>query len=396
MSQSRIRVASVDLLRGGVMVIMALDHVRDFVNRSAQSSSPTDLAATTPALFLTRWITHFCAPVFVFTAGLGAWFYLQRGRDRRDLSRFLLTRGLWLMVLEMTVMRVAYQTKLLSSAPLFLLVLWVLGLSMVGLALLIWLPLPAVAVLSVGTIVLHNLLDGVSAASLGGAAPLWNVLHQPGAISVGGVLVIIGYPLVPWIAVMSLGFCTGRLFEFEPGRRRRILYQSGIAASAAYLLLRGINGYGDPSPWTTQASPLFTALSFLNTTKYPPSLDFLLMTLGPALIMLAWADARKFDERNPLIVFGRVPLFYYVAHFFAAHLAAVLLAFVRYGARAGDFALLPVPSMGGPADRFPDDFGYGLLATYVVWIAIVAVLYPVCRWYAAVKQRRRDWWLSYL
>ena len=389
------RLTSIDALRGAVMILMALDHVRDFVHRGAMSGSPTDLATTTPVLFLTRWVTHICAPTFMLTAGLGAFLWWQRGKTRSELSVFLVTRGLWLMLLEVTVMRLAYNFNLTGPYPLFLIVLWVLGLCMVVLAALVWLPIPLLAALSLASIGLHDTLDGVRAAQFGSAAAVWNLLHQPGAFAAGGATVFIAYPLVPWIAVMALGFCAGPLILLEPGKRRRLLLAIGTAATAGFLIVRAVNGYGDPVPWSPQRSPVFTALSFLNTSKYPPSLDFLLMTLGPGLIALAWLD-RPWRPSNPLLVFGRVPLFYFVLHFFLAHAAAVLLAFARYGGSARALVFHPVPSMGGPAELFPPGFGYDLWVVYVVWVAIVALLYPVCRWFGRVKATRRGWWWSYL
>jgi uncharacterized membrane protein len=393
---SRQRVEAIDALRGGVMIIMALDHVRDFIHRGAMTGSPTDLATTTPILFLTRWITHICAPTFMFTAGLGAFLWWQRGRTRRELSVFLLTRGLWLCLLEITVMRLAYNFTFSRDYPVLLVVLWVLGLCMIVLAALVWLPLRALAIVSVVMIVLHNALDGVSAAQLGSAAPLWNLLHQPGPFGLAGTTVIIAYPLVPWIAVMALGFCAGRLFQMEREVRRRYFTIIGGGATAGFVMLRALNVYGDPQPWTTQDSPVYTVLSFLNTTKYPPSLAFLLMTLGPALLILSWLDRPGLTASNPVVVIGRVPLFYFVTHFYLAHVAAVVLAIITYGGKALAFAFIPLPSTGGPADRFPPQFGYDLWVAYLVWIAIVLGLYPVCRWFAGIKARRRDWWLGYL
>lgn len=390
------RVEAIDALRGAVMILMALDHVRDFVHRGAMSASPTDLATTTPVLFLTRWVTHLCAPTFMLAAGLGAFLWWQRGRTRTQLSVFLLSRGAWLMLLEVTVMRVAYDFDLVSRDPVFLLVLWVLGLCMVGLAALVWLPIPALATLSLAVIVLHNGLDGVTADRFGSAAGVWNLLHQPGAFLIAGTPVIVGYPLIPWLAVMALGFCAGPLFLVERQRRRRLLATIGAAAIVWFVAERAINGYGDPVPWAAQSSPVYTVLSFLNTTKYPPSLDFLLMTLGPALLALAWLDRPELKPSNPLVVFGRVPLFYFVLHFYLAHLVAVLLAFARYGGSARAFVLHRLPSMGGDATLFPPRFGEDLWVVYLVWGVIVLALYPACRWFGDLKARRREWWLSYL
>ena len=383
------RLVSVDALRGLVMIVMALDHVRDFFHRAAMSgSSPTDLRVTTAALFLTRWVTHICAPVFMLTAGIGAYFYWKRGkRTKGQLSWFLVSRGCWLIVLELTVMQLAYNFDISASYPIFLLVLWVLGACMIMLAGLVWLPIPGLAVLSVAAIVFHHLWDGVQ---------VWNLVHQVSVFQFAGWTVIAPYTLVPWFAVMTLGFCMGPLFERSPDDRRRWLLRTGWAAIIAFIVVRALNVYGDPAPWAAQALPPRTLLSFLNTTKYPPSLSFLLMTLGPALLALAWLERRELSRSNPLIVFGRVPLFYFVLHFFLAHAAAVVMAVFTHGSTAWTFMRQPVPSMGGPQTAFPPDFGYGLGVTYIAWVLVVATLYPICAWFARVKERRRDWWLGYL
>ena len=379
------------------MIIMALDHVRDFFHRGAMSGSPTNLAATTPVLFLTRWITHICAPVFMLTAGLGAYFYWRNGgRTKAQLSWFLVSRGVWLIVLELTLMQLAYNFDISSRYPIFLLVLWVLGACMIILAALIWLPIPLLTGLSVATIVLHHLLDGISARSLGAYGPLWNLLHQIGAFPFAGRIFIAAYSLVPWFAVMALGFCCGPLFAQPAPRRHTILLAAGIGATIAFVIVRGLNVYGDPAPWSVQSTSTLTALSFLNATKYPPSLSFLLMTLGPALLVLAWFERLWFSRSNPLVVFGRVPLFYFILHFFLAHALAVIAALATYGTAAWSFMFQPVPSMGGPPQSFPTNFGYELWVTYVVWLLVVAVLYPICRWYADVKARNNSKWLSYL
>jgi uncharacterized membrane protein len=393
----RSRLGSVDALRGLVMIIMAIDHVRDFVHRGAMFQSPTDLATTTPVLFMTRWITHFCAPVFMLTAGMGAYFYWRNGgRTKAQLSRFLVTRGLWLIVLELTLMQVAYNFNLASTNPIFMLVLWVLGACMIILAGLAWLPLPALAGVSIVTIVLHNALDPIRAQSFGTLAPFWILLHQVGAFPFAGRIFIAAYSLVPWFAVMALGFCLGSTFSAAPEKRRRLLLTIGAAMTVGFFAVRALNVYGDPVRWTTQPSTMLTLLSFLNTTKYPPSLQFLLMTLGPALMVLSVFDRLSFSRSNPLIVFGRVPLFYFVAHFFLAHVAIVVLTVATYGTSAMSYMFQPVPSMGGPAKAFPPDFGYDLWVAYAVWAAIVTGLYPVCRWFAALKERSDRWWLSYL
>jgi uncharacterized membrane protein len=391
------RLTALDALRGAVMVLMALDHTRDFFHAGAMTFSPEDLTRTTPILFMTRWITHVCAPVFLFTAGAGAYLRLQRPLyTKAHLSIFLLTRGLWLVLVELILMRLAMNFSLDTRYPVLLLVLWALGISMVALAALIHLPPRALAVLSLAVIVLHNSADGVQASQFGALSGLWNVLHQPGVFFVAGVPVFAAYSVIPWVAVMAVGYCAGPIFLLEPQARRTMLLRWGTILVVGFVVLRAANVYGDPQPWSVQSSATFTVISFFRATKYPPSLAFLLMTLGPALLLLAYFDRRGLAPGHPLVVVGRVPFFYYVLHFFALHLMASTMAWFRYGNASFSFFFNPLPSMGGPAALFPKGFGYPLWVTYAVWIAIVALLYPLCRWFAGVKARRRDWWVSYV
>jgi uncharacterized membrane protein len=363
------------------MIIMALDHTRDFISYSAQVFAPEDLTRTTAALFFTRWITHFCAPTFALTTGIGAYLWLGSSRTIGQLSRFLFTRGLWLLFLEVTAMRFAYGFNF-TYQPVFLLVFWSLGCSMIWLSLVARLPLRALAIISVATILIHNLFDPIRAGALGSWGWLWHVLHQPGIVAPGGMLVLVAYPLIPWLDVVSAGFCFGWLVK---QRRTDMMIRIGAGMTLAFIALRSLHLYGDPRPWSGGF------LSFLNCTKYPPSLEFLLMTLGPAILVLAWFDRFKFSDRNPLIVFGRVPLFFFVLHFFAIHLTALVLAWLRYGTPQS--LLRPLPTFGGP--DFPG-YGYSLPVVCLVWAGIVIAFYPLCRWFASVKARRTDWWLSYL
>jgi uncharacterized membrane protein len=359
---------------------MALDHARDFFHAGAMTFSPTDLARTTPLLFATRWVTHICAPVFSLLAGVGAWLRLQRpGMSQASLSRYLVSRGVWLIVLEVVVMRLAFNFSLSMAYPLLLLVLWVLGLSMVVLAALVWLPPRVVLAGSLAVIAGHNLLDPIRAADLGDLAGVWRVLHEPGLLPLGGIVALLGYPLVPWCAVMAAGYGLGPLFAAPAAVRQRRLLTIGFACCVAFLALRLVNGYGDPSPWSTQPSGVFTVLSFLNTTKQPPSLAYLLMTLGPAMVLLAWMDTWAWPTTQPLLVFGRVPLFFFVSHFWLLHAMAVVAAFVTYGRVAATFLWMPLPSMGGAADAFPPGFGYPLGAAYAAWVVVVLLLWPACR-----------------
>ena len=371
MTQPSARLQSIDLLRGAVMIVMALDHVRDFVHSTAAQFRPEDLARTTEALFFTRWITHFCAPVFMFAAGLGAFLWLQQGRRKSELSRFLLTRGLWLMLLEVTVLRFGLLFNIRGAV--LLTILWALGLSMVTLAALVYLPGRVLVVVSIAMILLHNLLDGVQAAQFGGLAWIWNVLHQQGVVGAGGVTFVVAYPLFPWPGVMAAGYCLGPVFLWDERRRRRMLVRLGIGLTLAFVVVRGLNIYGDPARWSGQGSAMFTVLSFLNCTKYPPSLEFLLMTLGPAIAVLGALDGARVGRRNPVLVFGRVPLFYFLIHIYLSHGIAVGLG--------------KVLGVGG---------GFDLWVCYVMWVVVVVAMYPMCVWFAGVKERRRDWWLGYL
>jgi uncharacterized membrane protein len=386
----------VDALRGLAMILMALDHTRDFFHAAAMAFPPEDLTRTTVAVFFTRWVTHLCAPVFFFTTGIGAFFWLGRGHTESR-TAFLVKRGLWLVVLEVTALRLA-MTFSLRDGPVFLSILWALGWSMVALGFLSRLPLRVLAIGSVLVILLHNLADRVTAADLGAAGPLWSVLHQPGPVPLGGVLFLVAYPLIPWVAVMAAGFCFGPVLSWEPRRRRAWMVRLGLGLIAAFLVLRAVNGYGDRFPWTT-AVPDRTWLAFLRCTKYPPSLDYLLMTLGPALLLLAWFDRLTgspagLSGKNPLLVFGRVPLFYFLLHFLLIHLLTIPFAYFRYGQVA--FLLDPLPTLGGSGDRYPPDFGYDLGVVYGVWVLIVALMYPLCLWFSRLKERRRDWWLGYI
>jgi uncharacterized membrane protein len=287
------------------MILMALDHTRDYF--SNLRFQPEDLARTTPFLFATRWITHFCAPTFFLLAGVGAALAISGGKPKREVSRFLLTRGLWLVVLELTVSAFGWNFKL--GFPVILLVIWALGWSMVILSALVFLPRKIVAAIAIVVIAGHNLFDGISAESMSGGGPLWHLLHVPGLV-MAKPLIIVGYPLVPWFAVMALGFALGDVFRWEPHRRRRFLTIAGTLSVVAFIVLRYLNGYGNPSPWAPQRTGLLTIASFLNTLKYPPSLDYLLMTLGPTFIALALLENARGSFARAIRVDGRGARFF--------------------------------------------------------------------------------------
>jgi uncharacterized membrane protein len=376
------RLDHVDLLRGLVMVLMVLDHVRDYF--TAVRFDPTDLTHTTVALFATRWITHYCAPVFVFLAGASAWMAGTR-RTRGELARFLLSRGLWLIVVELTVVSFGWYFTTRWSYGARAQVIWAIGASMVVLAGLIRLPRSTVAAIGLVLVAGHNLLDGATPEAFGAFGPLWHALHVPGPL---GILpVYVTYPVLSWIGVMALGYAAGpAVFSRQAGAPRRLAW-AGALMVLGFVALRTLNGYGDPSPRLEHGSPALLAMSFVNVTKYPPSLLFVLMTLGPAMIVLAFLHRAKGPVAEVFITFGRVPFLFYVAHLYLVHSLAVL---------AGMAQGFPASSIRTVYRLLPAGYGFGLPVVYAVWLGVVVALYPLCRRYAALKAGSRAWWLSYL
>ncbi len=379
------RVNSVDILRGLVMIIMALDHIRDYLYPIA--FDPADPAQTYPVLFFTRWITHFCAPVFVFLAGTSAFLWENiKGKSKKDLSRLFLTRGLWLMAVEIVIINPIWNFNL-EPGNFFLQVIWVIGLSMVVMSALVYLPWRVIFGFCLAVVFLHNTLDGVAFEG-GAAAFIWGLAHVNGPLYIdGNYFTWSTYPLIPWFAVMGLGYCFGKIFLMTPERRKKILVMSGLAATALFVALRALNVYGDPGPWGGQGNFMFTVMSFLNTEKYPPSLLYLLMTLGPAMLVLAVFENFKGKAAGVVSIYGQVPFFFYILHILAAHLAALGLG-VLAGYPASDFMV------GFWA--FPEGFGYGLPGAYIGTVIIVGALYPACKWYAGLKKRSKRAVLTYL
>lgn len=368
------RIASIDVLRGLVMALMALDHTRDFFG--AGGFNPRDVAE--PALFLTRWVTHLCAPTFIFLAGLSAFLY-GSGRSVAETSRFLLVRGLCLILIDFTLIKLGWRFDL-DLYRMTAGVIWVIGASMVALAALVWLPRWAIAAVALAMIAGHNLFDGVRAEQLGQGAALWHVLHQPGFVHLGDqVSVFVLYPLVPWIGVMAAGYALGPVMRREPDARQRLLLKLGAAVTLGFVLLRATNLYGDPAPWTAQSTWLATVLSFLNCEKYPPSLLYLMMTLGPALMLLAAFEHARGWLAPALATFGRVPFFFYVVHIYLIHALAVAAGVVITGALASN-----------------PEIGLSLAGIYLIWLAVLVLLYPICRWFAGLKERGSGWWWSYI
>jgi uncharacterized membrane protein len=385
------RFEAMDVLRGAIMVLMALDHTRDFFGDA--SFNPTDLSQATPAMFLTRWVTHFCAPGFAFFAGAGAYLAGSRGRPRGELARFLATRGIWLIFLELTVVRLGLFFDPIF-APLILTVLWSIGASFVLLAGLVFLPSRVVGAFGVLLIATHGLADAFAPGPDAPAATqaAFRFLLRPGPLPLpGGVVAIVGYPLLPWFGIVAAGYGFGEVIRLKPERRWRVMAVTGVAMTVAFLVLRASGVYGDASPWTTGRTPLLTALSFINCTKQPPSLLFVLMTLGPVIAAMGVVD--RVGIRGPvgrgLVTLGRVPLFYFLVHFYLIHGLAVVLGLMRG---------FPVGWMFSPAalGRPPEGWPLSLPGIYVAWVAVVAVMFLPCRWFAGVKARHPGGWLSYL
>ncbi len=383
--EGRVRLESIDVVRGVIMILMALDHTRDFFGNSGLN--PTDPATTTIPLFFTRWVTHFCAPVFFLLTGTGAYLSLRK-KSKRELSGFLFSRGLWLIFLEVTVTRcLGWQFNFDYHLNL-LMVLWALGWAMITLSALVYLPPFVVTAFGAVMIAGHNLFDSVRSSN-----PIWLILHSPGLIvNHSAHVVFVGYPLIPWVGVTAAGYGLGQIYSWPSERRKAFLWPAGIGLTVAFVVLRALNVYGDPGHWSTQKSAAFTVLSFLNTRKYPPSLLYLLMTLGPALLFLWAVDAGTPRWLRPALVFGKVPMFYYLLHIPLIHGLAVLVCYVRYGEVHWMFESPGFPDF--PITR-PPGWGYSLPIVYLIWAIIVVTLYPLCRWFAGLKQRRTDAWLSY-
>jgi uncharacterized membrane protein len=395
------RIDSIDILRGLVMVIMALDHTRDFFTHL--HFEPETLARTWYALFFTRWITHFCAPLFFFLAGTGAFFY-GRSRPPAQLSRFLWTRGLWLIILEFTIVGTGWSFQFPFG---FFGVIWALGVCMVLMAAIVRLPLRWVAILSCGMIVTHDLLDGIRPQQFGSLAWLWTIVHVRGFVFLPfQIPEFVLFQIVPWVGVMGAGYAFGTVYLLDPERRRRLIARLGLGLTLAFILLRATNFYGNPpaglggvsqGDWHIQPTLEKTVILFFDVEKYPPSLQFLLMTLGPSLLLLAWLDKRTSNQStasgvtSALLVFGRVPMFFYILHLYLIHAMAFVLALVFH--QPANWLLHG--GFFGP-NGIPPGYGHNLPFIYLMWIAAVVILYFPCRWFMALKQGRRGWWMSYL
>lgn len=387
------RIQSIDVLRGLVMILMALDHVRDFFYYGSFLNDPTNLETTTPILFFTRFITHYCAPVFVFLAGTAAFLY-GSNKTKPQLFKFLITRGIWLVILEIIINNLLWKFDITYSR-LILQVIWAIGISMVVLSFLIF--LTKRILLFVGLLITlgHNLLDGIIMKGTEPLSIFWYILHQPNIISLNENIDLgIFYPVLPWIGIMILGYCMGQLYvkNSNANSRKKWLLFLGIGATTLFFILRGINFYGDPAPWQHQDTLTKTILSFFKVTKYPPSLAYTLITIGPSLLFLYAIESVKNNITDFLLVFGRVPLFYYFVHIFVIHILAIVGVLI-FG---GDWQIMILSK-----DMFSNgkllNYGYSLFAVYLIWVGVIILLYFPCKKYMIYKAKNRNkWWLSYL
>ncbi len=389
----RQRILSIDILRGAIMLIMALDHVRDFFHIHAWDDSPTNLLTTTPLLFFTRWITHFCAPVFVFLSGISAFLAGQK-RTKKEQSIFLIKRGLWLVLVELVVMAL-----ILTFNPLYnlfvLQVIWAIGCSMIILSLLARTSMTVIILTGCVLFFGHNILDYVTLPKEGVASVLWTVFFttpQHFFNIAENRKIFDVYAILPWTGAMLLGYAFGTYYRssIDAGFRKKVLLSSGIFLVASFIVLRYINLYGDPSHWSQQKDGVYTFLSFLNTTKYPPSLLYFSMTIGPALILLAFIEQVQNKFSNMLMVYGRVPFFYYILHFFLIHVICVIF-FYATGHGSKD-----IVDPNSPFFFRPVHFGYDLGMVYLIWLFVITVLYWPCKWFNKYKATHTQWWLSYV
>jgi uncharacterized membrane protein len=392
-TKAKRRIDSIDILRGIVMVIMALDHVRDYFY---SSNDPLDLQTTTTFLFFTRWITHYCAPIFVFLSGTS--IYLQGLRKtKKTLQAFLIKRGIWLIFIEAVVISFAWTFNPHYNLIIFQ-VIWAIGISMVLLGLMIRLPFKFILGLGLLIVVGHNLLDFPEAAPGFKAGFWWDLFHH-GFFAVYPItqnhFLAIIYPFVPWTGLMMVGYCTGVFFssKYTSERRKKILNRIGIALILFFILLRFINVYGNPEPWSSQKNGWFTVLSFINVHKYPPSLLYMCMTMGPAFLLLSFFEKAQNGFTAAIRIYGRVPFFYYVLHLYLIH----LISAVVYMAHGHTLAQATTLGPGNPFYFLAANDGYSLLVVYIIWISVVIALYPLCRWFNSYKTNHRSkWWLSYL
>lgn len=385
------RIRSIDIVRGIVMVIMAIDHVRDLAGNEFITTGPTNLQTTTTALFFTRWITHLCAPTFVFLSGTSAYLSVKNNPNINKARNFLLKRGLWLVIVNFTINNFAIFFDI-HFGVLFSQVIAAIGFGLIGVALLLKLPIKAMLAISILIIFSHDLLTGITFAKGSWAEMLWTLFMKAGFFQLfPDRSLLMSYPIIPWLGIMLAGFSFGKLFGLPGEKRKQVFLKIGLATIALFVIIRALNFYGDPSPWVIQKTKLFTVLSFINTTKYPPSLLFTLMTLGISITLLSVFEGIKNKITSIVSVYGKVPLFYWLLHWFIIHFLAIAI-FLSQGYHWSDFQFQGF-SMGHPKNGG----GLNLPGLYAAWACVVILLYPISKWYANYKSAHREKeWLKYL
>ncbi|MFI5154121.1 MAG: DUF1624 domain-containing protein [Chitinophagales bacterium] len=391
---AKYRIQSLDLLRGLVMIIMALDHARDFFHYGANiGENPTGLKTTTTILFFTRWITHFCAPVFMLLAGIGMYLFSEKQHSKKQMFIFLFTRGLWLIFVEVFIIGPIWN---FNFSGIVLQVIWAFGISMIFLSFLQFLPYMLLAPLGLIIVFGHNLLDKINIDHPIWQSMIWSMTHVafnrfPLTDTLG---LAVFYPFLPWLGLMISGYALGKIYSpnISPSFRKKFLLWTGFSMILLFILIRAINGYGDRQHWVSQKSGWFTILDFIRTSKYPPSLLYILMTVGPALVFLSVTESVSISPYNKILVFGKVPLFYYILHIFLIHIVAWGLFF----ASGHSWAELDFSTIHPRLGSIPKGFGYPLGIVYLLWASIVFILYFPCKWYANYKSTHNQWWLSYM
>jgi uncharacterized membrane protein len=382
------RLESIDFIRGLAMIAMALDHTRDYFGSRSLKFNLSDPSLGDGSLFFTRWLTHFAPPSFFFLAGVSAYFVATQSAKHTQLIRWLVTRGLWLIFLELTIVYLGWHFNFRFEI-IRLQTIFALGVSMIALGAISLLPLPAVGFVSAILIFGHNVFDKVSPSSFGAVDWIWNILHVPESRIGSSPSFVVVYPVLPWIGVMAAGFAIAPIFSLGSALRRKILAISGVLLLTTFFILRSFNSYGDLVPWETKSTIWGSTFSFLNCTKYPPSLSFLLMTIGQTFLLLALAECVTLNKIRFVAVFGSVQLFFYLVHLYLIHGAALLLAWYQ----TGDFRWLLESFVDV---KKPFEYGFGLLGVYVTTLILLLAFYPVCKRYAAFKRRCRGGWTSYL
>lgn len=384
------RIESIDIARGIVMIIMALDHTRDLIHIDSLTQNPTDLNTTSTVLFFTRWITHLCAPVFVFLSGVSAYLSFTQSRDEVASKKYLLTRGLWLILLDMTIINFILWFDVHFTILLFNVVATI-GFGFIFLSQVLKIPSRTLGILGLCILIFHGFVPLIPFAELSLIKKILMPLFSPGSFPFGsGNVFVMGYPPIPWLGIMLVGFATGPLFESNMKARKKILIKLSLVSILLFLLIRSMNGYGDPIPWSHQKDALFTLLSFINVTKYPPSLDFCLLFLGILCIILFLVEGLDNQLVKPLVIYGRVPLFYFIVHFFILHILLMIILLIQ-GNHLTDLIF------GSNFGRPKGISGLRLPFIYMIWLGLVISLYPLCRWFGNYKAKHPEKkWLRYI